>query len=58
MSGAVWCGLREATGQGDKKFIESSFWGSERAGAFVPLLPLGIQIVWTMMGGSPLHEEN
>lgn len=24
MSEAVWCGLGEATGQGDKKFIESS----------------------------------
>lgn len=45
MSGAVGCGLGEATGQRDKKFIESSFRGSERPGAFVPPLSLGNQIV-------------
>lgn len=46
MSGVVGCGLREAAGQGDKKFIESSFRGSERrAGAFVPPWLLGTQAV-------------
>lgn len=44
MSAAMGCGLGKDTGQGDKKFIESSFRESERGRAFVPALPLGIQI--------------